>query len=93
MSQLPYRKFHTNFTLNNLVGRRNGCDRFAACVRTDAARADEQRQQLTVETLEDLEWCLEQLETTQTDRSVSDLATNKVGVFMCHFVSVWRSGG
>jgi len=33
---------------------------------------------LAVETLEDLEWCLEQLETTQTDRSVSDLATNKV---------------
>ena len=31
-----------------------------------------------METLEDLEWCLEQLETTQTDRSVSDLATNKV---------------
>jgi len=40
--------------------------------------ADEQRQQLAVDTLEDLEWCLEQLETTQTDRSVSDLATNKV---------------
>jgi len=35
-------------------------------------------QQVAVETLEDLEWCLDQLETTQTDRSVSDLATNKV---------------
>ena len=46
---------------------------------TDAVMsADEQRQQLAVDTLEDLEWCLEQLETTQTDRSVSDLATNKV---------------
>lgn len=33
-----------------------------------------------METLEELEWCLEQLEMTQTDRSVSDLATNKVSV-------------
>jgi len=46
------------------------------------ASADEQRQQLAMETLEDLEWCLDQLETTQTDRSVSDLATNKVGVYV-----------
>ena len=46
------------------------------------ASADEQRQQLAVETLEDLEWCLDQLETTQTDRSVSDLATNKVGEYV-----------
>jgi len=45
---------------------------------SDAACAEEQRHQLAVDTLEDLEWCLEQLETTQTDRSVSDLATNKV---------------
>ena len=50
--------------------------------------ADEQRQQLVVETLEDLEWCLEQLETTQTDRSVSDLATNKVTLCACIIIQV-----
>lgn len=33
---------------------------------------------LAVETLEELDWCLDQLETMQTHRSVSDLASNKV---------------
>lgn len=31
-----------------------------------------------METLEELEYCLEQLETVQTHRSVSDMATSKV---------------
>ena len=31
-----------------------------------------------VETLEELDWCLDQLETMQTHRSVSDMASNKV---------------
>jgi len=30
------------------------------------------------ETLEELEWCLEQLETMQTHRSVGEMATSKV---------------
>lgn len=47
-------------------------------------RVEEQRHQMAVETLEDLEWCLEQLETTQIDRSVSDLATNKVIVLFAY---------
>jgi Phosphodiesterase 4 upstream conserved regions (UCR) len=59
-------------------------NRLAPC-----ARAEEQRQQMAVETLEDLEWCLEQLETTQIDRSVSDLATNKVTNLF--FFSCFRS--
>ena len=58
-------------------------------VRTDAVNADEQRQQLVVETLEDLEWCLDQLETTQTDRSVSDLATNKVIIILYPLLFVY----
>jgi Phosphodiesterase 4 upstream conserved regions (UCR) len=33
---------------------------------------------MMVETLEELEWCLEQLETIQTHKSVSDMATSKV---------------
>jgi len=40
--------------------------------------ADERRQRLAMETLDELEWCLEQLETVQTHRSVSDMATSKV---------------
>ena len=31
-----------------------------------------------VETLEELDWCLDQLENMQTHRSVSDMASNKV---------------
>jgi len=38
----------------------------------------EQRQKLAADTLEELEWCLDQLETIQTQKSVSDMATNKV---------------
>lgn len=30
------------------------------------------------DTLEELEWCLDQLETMQTHRSVGEMATNKV---------------
>ena len=33
---------------------------------------------LAVETLEELEWCLERLESIQTHRSVSDMASSKV---------------
>jgi len=42
--------------------------------------SDEQYQKLSAETLEELEWCLEQLENVQTHRSVSDMATSKVGI-------------
>ena len=34
---------------------------------------------LALETLEELDWCLDQLETIQTHRSVSDMASSKVG--------------
>lgn len=34
---------------------------------------------LAVETMEELDWCLDQLETIQTHRSVSDMASLKVG--------------
>uniref|UniRef100_A0A671SCZ9 3',5'-cyclic-AMP phosphodiesterase n=1 Tax=Sinocyclocheilus anshuiensis TaxID=1608454 RepID=A0A671SCZ9_9TELE len=39
---------------------------------------DESYQKLAVETMEELDWCLDQLETIQTYRSVSDMASNKV---------------
>ena len=39
---------------------------------------DENYMRLSIETLEELDWCLDQLETIQTHRSVSDMATSKV---------------
>lgn len=33
---------------------------------------------MAVETLEELDWCLDQLETLQTRNSVSEMASNKV---------------
>ena len=39
---------------------------------------EEPYQKLAVETLEELDWCLDQLETLQTRHSVSEMASNKV---------------
>ncbi|KPP66096.1 hypothetical protein Z043_115437 [Scleropages formosus] len=41
--------------------------------------AEESYQKLAVDTMEELDWCLDQLETIQTYRSVSEMASNKVG--------------
>lgn len=40
--------------------------------------SEEPYQKLAVETLEELDWCLDQLETLQTRHSVSEMASNKV---------------
>lgn len=40
-------------------------------------KTDESYGQLAMETLEELDWCLDQLETMQTHRSVSDMASSK----------------
>lgn len=40
---------------------------------------EESYQKLAMETIEELDWCLDQLETIQTYRSVSEMASNKVG--------------
>ncbi|CAJ0936309.1 unnamed protein product [Ranitomeya imitator] len=42
-----------------------------------ATLSEETYQQLAKETLEELDWCLDQLETIQTYRSVSEMASNK----------------
>ena len=42
---------------------------------------DEAFVKLSIDTLEELDWCLDQLETIQTHRSVSDMATSKVRAF------------
>jgi len=40
--------------------------------------SEEPFMKLAVETIEELDWCLDQLETIQTHRSVSDMASLKV---------------
>ena len=40
--------------------------------------SDESYMRTAIETMEELDWCLDQLETIQTHRSVSDMATSKV---------------
>ncbi|MBN3305810.1 PDE4B phosphodiesterase, partial [Amia calva] len=48
-----------------------------------ATLSEETYQQLAKETLEELDWCLDQLETIQTYRSVSEMASNKVRTRLC----------
>lgn len=49
------------------------CARLHVC-----CSSEETYQQMARETLEELDWCLDQLETIQTHRSVSEMASNKV---------------
>ncbi|XP_052555913.1 cAMP-specific 3',5'-cyclic phosphodiesterase 4C isoform X2 [Tympanuchus pallidicinctus] len=42
-----------------------------------AGLSEDAQQKLSLETLEELDWCLEQLETLQTRHSVSEMASNK----------------
>uniref|UniRef100_A0A672M9M2 Phosphodiesterase n=1 Tax=Sinocyclocheilus grahami TaxID=75366 RepID=A0A672M9M2_SINGR len=57
---------------------------------------DESYQKLAVETMEELDWCLDQLETIQTYRSVSDMASNKfkrmLNRELTHLSEMSRSG-
>uniref|UniRef100_T1INE9 Phosphodiesterase n=1 Tax=Strigamia maritima TaxID=126957 RepID=T1INE9_STRMM len=57
---------------------------------------DENYNKLAVETLEELEWCLDQLETIQTHRSVSDMASSKfkrmLNKELSHFSESSKSG-
>lgn len=45
--------------------------------------SDEAYLKMSIETMEELDWCLDQLETIQTHRSVSDMASSKV---CTHFI-------
>ncbi|XP_076135837.1 3',5'-cyclic-AMP phosphodiesterase 4C-like [Alosa pseudoharengus] len=58
--------------------------------------SDHQYQQLALETLEELDWCLDQLETIQTHRSVSDMASSKfkrmLNRELSHLSEMSRSG-
>ncbi|XP_056426545.1 cAMP-specific 3',5'-cyclic phosphodiesterase 4A isoform X6 [Hyla sarda] len=61
-----------------------------------ATLSEETYQQLAKETLEELDWCLDQLETVQTYRSVSEMASNKfkrmLNRELTHLSEMSRSG-
>uniref|UniRef100_A0A8C6U3R3 Phosphodiesterase n=1 Tax=Neogobius melanostomus TaxID=47308 RepID=A0A8C6U3R3_9GOBI len=61
-----------------------------------AMRGIETYQQMARETLEELDWCLDQLETIQTHRSVSEMASNKfkrmLNRELSHLSEMSRSG-
>ncbi|XP_069125970.1 3',5'-cyclic-AMP phosphodiesterase 4C-like isoform X2 [Argopecten irradians] len=58
--------------------------------------ADENYTKLAMDTLEELDWCLDQLETIQTHRSVSDMASSKfkrmLNRELSHFAESSKSG-
>ncbi|XP_049603228.1 3',5'-cyclic-AMP phosphodiesterase 4B isoform X1 [Syngnathus scovelli] len=58
--------------------------------------SDESYQKLAMETMDELDWCLDQLETIQTYRSVSDMASNKfkrmLNRELSHLSEMSRSG-
>lgn len=66
-----------------VAGQRSGsmCNACPDCVSLcgGCLLTDEAYQKLAMETMEELDWCLDQLETIQTYRSVSDMASTKVG--------------
>ncbi|XP_042163604.1 cAMP-specific 3',5'-cyclic phosphodiesterase 4B isoform X1 [Oncorhynchus tshawytscha] len=63
---------------------------------TRVCQSDESYQKLAMETMEELDWCLDQLETIQTYRSVSDMASNKfkrmLNRELTHLSEMSRSG-
>lgn len=52
---------------------------------------EEPHQQLAIETLDELDWCLEQLETLKTRHSVSEMASNKVIYNIKHLTNMLQS--
>uniref|UniRef100_A0A1A8NW49 Phosphodiesterase n=1 Tax=Nothobranchius pienaari TaxID=704102 RepID=A0A1A8NW49_9TELE len=63
---------------------------------TKVCLSDESYQKLAMETMEELDWCLDQLETIQTYRSVSEMASNKfkriLNRELSHLSEMSRSG-
>jgi len=96
------RTVRTNFINITNVPARNRNDRTPSKENVPAAgnsnkiNNDESSMRTAVETLEELDWCLDQLETMQTHRSVSDMASNKfkrmLNKELGHFSESSRSG-
>ncbi|XP_048451657.1 cAMP-specific 3',5'-cyclic phosphodiesterase 4D-like isoform X2 [Rhincodon typus] len=75
------RTVRNNFaTLTNLQERASSSKRSPMCNQPPMNKpsfTEEAYQKLATETLEELDWCLDQLETLQTRNSVSEMASNK----------------
>uniref|UniRef100_A0AAY4E2B1 Phosphodiesterase n=2 Tax=Denticeps clupeoides TaxID=299321 RepID=A0AAY4E2B1_9TELE len=84
------RSVRNNFTILTNCGRANSCS-MPMC-----QPSNDSYQKLAVETMEELDWCLDQLETIQTYRSVSDMASNKfkrmLNRELTHLSEMSRSG-
>ncbi|XP_053711067.1 cAMP-specific 3',5'-cyclic phosphodiesterase 4C-like [Synchiropus splendidus] len=92
------RSVRSNFTIlaNLSTSRVKRSPLGGVCVSPRATLSDQQYQQLALDTLEELDWCLDQLETIQTHRSVSEMATNKfkrmLNRELSHLSEMSRSG-
>ncbi|XP_048783809.1 cAMP-specific 3',5'-cyclic phosphodiesterase 4C isoform X3 [Lagopus muta] len=75
------RTVRTNMMVLLHLQERVGTKRASSSSLPSASRAglsaEDAQQKLSLETLEELDWCLEQLETLQTRHSVSEMASNK----------------
>ncbi|XP_066247629.1 3',5'-cyclic-AMP phosphodiesterase isoform X5 [Euwallacea similis] len=95
------RSVRNNFQcLTNVPSNKSRRSSGAAAVTTPQPRnlnpGDEAYMKLAMETMEELDWCLDQLETIQTHRSVSDMASLKfkrmLNKELSHFSESSRSG-
>ncbi|XP_050310606.1 cAMP-specific 3',5'-cyclic phosphodiesterase isoform X3 [Anthonomus grandis grandis] len=95
------RSVRNNFQcLTNVPSNKSRRSSGAAAVTTPQPRnlnpGDEAYMKLAMETVEELDWCLDQLETIQTHRSVSDMASLKfkrmLNKELSHFSESSRSG-
>uniref|UniRef100_A0A4W3KHS3 Phosphodiesterase n=1 Tax=Callorhinchus milii TaxID=7868 RepID=A0A4W3KHS3_CALMI len=94
------RTVRNNFAaLTNLQDLASSSKRSPICNQTPITRTnftEEAYQKLATETLEELDWCLDQLETLQTRNSVSEMASNKfkrmLNRELTHLSEMSRSG-
>ncbi|XP_066516399.1 3',5'-cyclic-AMP phosphodiesterase 4C-like isoform X2 [Hoplias malabaricus] len=94
------RSVRSNFTvlanLNTPSVKRSPLSAQSSGLPLRTSLSDHQYQQLTIETLAELDWCLDQLETIQTHRSVSDMASSKfkrmLNRELSHLSEMSRSG-
>ncbi|XP_043087519.1 cAMP-specific 3',5'-cyclic phosphodiesterase 4D isoform X4 [Puntigrus tetrazona] len=94
------RTVRNNFAaLTNLQQDRTSNKRSPMCNQPSLSKAsftEEAYQKLATETLEELDWCLDQLETLQTRHSVSEMASNKfkrmLNRELTHLSEMSRSG-
>lgn len=71
---------HKICTSNIITKKANILDQLFVSFCVPPPNLDDNYTKLALETLDELDWCLDQLETIQTHRSVSDMATSKVSI-------------